>query len=47
MIREEDLFSTKNKILEITKGLNSHYNKGDFIDPDKNFNELLASIKVK
>jgi len=46
MQSQEQLLLIKNQIIQITKELNSHYNRGDFIDADKNFNELLKKIIV-
>lgn len=47
MKKEEDFTSTKDKILELSKDLKSHYIKGEFIDADENFKELLEKIIVK
>lgn len=46
MQKEDQYSSTKNLILQITNDLKSHYIKGEFIDPDKNFKELLTKIIV-
>ncbi len=46
MKRKEDFFPIRSKILEISKNLKSHYLRGEFIDTDKNFNELLEKIIV-
>ncbi len=46
MQNEEQYSSAKNNILQITKELKNHFIKGEFIDPDKNFKELLTKIIV-
>lgn len=46
MQKPEEFLLTKDKILQITKDLKSHYNHGEFFDIDKNFNKLLMNIIV-
>lgn len=46
MQKEEEYFTTRNKIIQITKDLKSHYNHGEFLDIDKNFSQLLDNIIV-
>jgi len=46
MDKQEKLLLTKSHIVQITKDLKSHFIEGDFIDPDKNFIELLMKIIV-
>lgn len=47
MPKEDQYDAIKNDIVKITQDLKYHFNKGDFIDPDKEFNDLLAKIIVK
>lgn len=46
MKSREDYCTAKEKILQITKELKSHYNQGEFFDHEKNFNHLLEKIIV-
>jgi hypothetical protein len=45
MLKEEFL-SKREQIIQITNALKHHYNQGDFLDLDKNFNQLLEKITV-
>lgn len=45
MLKEEFL-SKREQIIQITNELQIHYNQGDFLDLDKNFNQLLEKIAV-
>jgi len=46
MQKQDEYSTTKDKIVQITKDLKSHYNQGEFLDLDKNFNKLLTNIFV-
>ncbi len=46
MLEEEKFSSKREEIIKITNSLKYHYNQGDFLDIDKNFNELLEKILV-
>lgn len=46
MHKQGEFLLTKDKILQITKDLKCHYNNGDFLDINKNFNKLLMNIIV-
>ena len=47
MHKQEEFLSKRDHIIQITNALKYHYNHGDFLDLDKNFNELLEKIIVK
>ncbi len=46
MQKEEEYLSTIEKIIQISRELKSHFNYGELLDYDKNFNELLANLIV-